>query len=200
MLDVEPLTRLDASCNGVEMSPEEFDACDDWDELYRYELIRGVVIVSPIPLEGEVDPNEELGHWLRTYQEQNKDGKTLNSTLPERYVYLPNGSRRKADRVIWAGLGRKPKPKKDAPTIIVEFVSVSKRDHLRDYVHKRREYLSIGVKEYWIINRFRGDMTVFRSEGDLTIKRDATYRIDLLPGFELPLAKLLNIADEWKDE
>jgi Uma2 family endonuclease len=198
--EAEPIARLDASCNGLEMSPEEFDAIEDWDEDFQYELIRGVVIVSPIPLEGEVDPNEQLGHWLRTYQEQHPQGKALDRTLPERYVHLPDGSRRKADRVIWAGLGRRPKPKQDPPTIIVEFVSVSKRDHLRDYVHKRRQYLSLGVKEYWIINRFRGDMTVFRPQGDINVKRAQTYRTDLLPGFELPLGKLLSLADEWRDE
>jgi Uma2 family endonuclease len=198
--DIEPVTRLDASSNGLELSPEEFDAIDTWDEDFEYELIRGVVIVNPIPLEGEVDPNMELEYLLRTYQYLHPQGKSLDQSLPERYVYLPDGSRRKADRVLWAGLGRKPRPKKDVPTIVIEFVSVSKRDQLRDYVHKRREYLSIGVKEYWIIDRFRGNMTVFQSAGDLKVQRAEIYRTDVLPGFELPLARLLAVADKWKDE
>jgi Uma2 family endonuclease len=199
-MDAEPMTRLNQSCNGLEMSPEEFDAISDWDAEFQYELIRGVVIVSPIPLEGEIDPNEQLGHLLRTYQEQHAQGKTLDKTLPERYVYLPDGSRRRADRVIWTGLGRKPQPKLDVPSIVVEFVSASKRDHLRDYLYKRREHHALGVKEYWVINRFNPDMTVFRPEGEVRVQRDEIYRTVLLPGFEMPLGQLLAIAEEWTDQ
>src|SRR5437667_7849403 len=82
-----------AESNGMLMTPEEFDAAD-FDELWDYELINGVLIVSPIPLEQEVDPNEELGHLLRNYQEQHPQGSALNKTLPERYIRLRN-SRRK---------------------------------------------------------------------------------------------------------
>ncbi len=49
---------------GVRMTPEEFDAIEDWDENYRYELIHGVLVVSPPPLDAEVGQNEMLGHWL----------------------------------------------------------------------------------------------------------------------------------------
>jgi hypothetical protein len=49
------------------MTPQEFDAATDFDELYSYELIHGVVIVSPPSGVSERDPNEELGHFLRAY-------------------------------------------------------------------------------------------------------------------------------------
>lgn len=61
---------LDATANGIVMTQEEFDAIEDWDDRYRYELVHGVVVVSPIPLEGEADPNEELGRWLRNYRDE----------------------------------------------------------------------------------------------------------------------------------
>src|SRR5438105_4312342 len=54
---------------GTLMTPEEFDAVEEYDEEYRYELIHGVLVVNPIPSEAEVDPNEELGHLLRSYQD-----------------------------------------------------------------------------------------------------------------------------------
>jgi Uma2 family endonuclease len=194
-----PITRIDASFNGTLLSPEEFDAIDDWDEDYEYELIRGVVIVNPIPSDGEVVSVDFLGYLLRDYQ-QRPEGKALDATLPERYVFLPDGSRRKADRVLWVGLGRKPKPKTEVPSIIVEFVSKSHRDYLRDYIDKRGEYLAAGVKEYWVIDRFRGKLTVFKPPNDeVVVQRHETYRTDLLPGFELPLERLLAVADEWKE-
>ena len=48
------------------MTPEEFDAADDFDEHYAYELIHGVLIVSPPPGEAERDPNGELDFLLRS--------------------------------------------------------------------------------------------------------------------------------------
>ena len=52
--------RLGRHSNGMLMTPEEFDAATDFDELYSYELIHGVLIVSPPPGESERDPNGEL--------------------------------------------------------------------------------------------------------------------------------------------
>lgn len=180
------------------MTPREFDHAE-FEDGWRYELINGVLIVSPIPLENEVDPNEELGHWLRTYQESHPEGAALNATLPERLVRT-GANRRRADRLIWAGLGRLPR-RGEKPTIIAEFVSAGKRDRIRDYVEKRAEYMKIGVKEYWIIDRFNRTLTVFsRHRGQAkkqVLKESQTYSSPLLPGFELPLAKLLTIADRW---
>ncbi len=197
--ELPPVTYLDASCNGLELSPAEFDAIDDYDEDYEYELLKGVVIVNPIPLEGEADPNGQLEFLLREYQQRHPQGKAIDLTLAERYVFLTDGSRRKADRVIWAGLGRRPQPKTDIPTIVVEFVSASKRDQQRDYVIKRREYLSLGVKEYWIIDRFRGEMSIFRAGEHAVVKRGEAYAPVLLPGFVLHFDALMSAADRWRD-
>jgi Uma2 family endonuclease len=181
------------------MTPEEFDAIEDYDENYRYELINGVLIVNPMPSVFERDPNEELGHWLRNYQEQHPD--YLDKTIFEQYINTAIG-RRRADRAIWAGLKRAPDPELDVPTIVVEFVSRRKRDQERDYIDKRGEYMAIGVAEYWVIDRFKGTLTVFRRgddgiDGHVFSDREV-YKPSLLPGFELPLGKLLAICDSWK--
>ena len=78
-----------------------------------------------------------------------------------------------------------------------------RRDRERDYEEKRREYLALGVREYWIIDRFDRDMTVYRRQPEslesdkLVIKEHEVYNTSLLPGFELPLARLLKVADDW---
>jgi len=190
--------RLSRRSNGMELTPEDFDAVTDWDPAYRYELIRGVVIVSPIPSEGEASSVDRLGYLLQRYQEDHPNGKSLDMTLPERYVYLHDGSRRRADRVIWAGLGRIPDPVVDPPTIAVEFVSKSRRDRKRDYEVKRAEYREAGVAEYWIVDRFRRTMTVSYADGtDRIVTESETYQTAKLPGFELPLHGLLAAADKW---
>lgn len=194
--------RLRRSSNGMLLTPEEFDAAryDDEDQS-RYELVHGVVIVSPIPGACERDPNEELGHLLRLHKDVHPQGAVLDKTLNEATIYFPN-NRRRADRAIWIGLGRLPNPEIDVPTITIEFVSKRKRDRGRDYEEKRREYLALGVREYWVFDRSRHVLTVFRQPpadpAEVTIEGDRTYQTPLLPGFELPLGRIWRLADEWK--
>ena len=197
----EPDYKFGIESTGILMSPEEFDNADpdDFDRLWDYELINGVLVVSPIPLEQEADPNEELGYFLRRYQKDHPEGKTLDKTLQERYVKCGR-NRRKADRLVWAGLGRLPR-KSETPTIVVEFVSRRKRDRQLDYETKRKEYAKIKVLEYWIIDRFQKHMTVHVLEGSkyrtTTITAKQTFRTKLLPGFELSLARLFELSERW---
>jgi Uma2 family endonuclease len=184
--------------NGIVMTPREFDRAD-FEDGWRYELVNEVLIVSPIPSEQEVDPNEELGRLLRNYQADHPQGHALSSTLPERIVRTGK-NRRRPDRVIWAGLGRLPRPN-ETPTVIAEFVSPGKRNRERDYEQKRDEYLAIQVKEYWIIDRFQRIMTVFSKRAG-KIKKSIVhegqqYQTPLSPGFSLDLARLLAVADRW---
>src|SRR5439155_11515164 len=108
-------------------------------------------------------------------------------------------SRRPADRVIWTGLGRLPNWKKPRPTGSSEFVSARRRDRDRDYIDKRRDYMALKIKEYWIIDRFRRTMTVIRygprRPQVLLIGEKEVCTTPLLPGFKLPLARLLAVAD-----
>lgn len=190
--------QLGPDANGMLLSPEEFDAAEG-ERGWRYELIRGVLIVTPAPLEEERDPNEELGFLLRLYREQHPAGESLDKTLPEHDIQVGE-DRRRADRVIWAGLGRRPK-RGEVPAIAIEFVSSGKRSRTRDYIEKRDEYLRIGIQEYWIIDRFQRTMTVHLkhdSAGETKLLHESeTYATPLLPGFQLPLARLFALADAW---
>jgi Uma2 family endonuclease len=192
--------QLDRWSNGMLMTPEEFDAVTEYDEQYVYELIHGVLIVSPIPGAEERGPNEALAHWLFLYRDQNPRGSALDATLPEHTLPFRD-NRRRADRAIWCGLGRQPDEETDIPAIVAEFVSKRKRDRVRDYEEKRREYRELGVQEYWVIDRFDRTMTVFKNipgePAEVVVKAEETYRTSLLPGFELPLARLLKVADDW---
>src|SRR5579864_4521424 len=196
-------TRLSLETAGALMTPEEFDAVEDYDENYMYELINGVLVVHAIPLAEETDPNEELGYLLRAYRESHAKGSCLDATIPQQYVRLKK-SRRIADRLLCLGLGRLPNVRRDVATIAVEFVSAGKRSRLRDYIHKKREYMAVGVKEYWIIDRFQRTLTVItKSAGKVVekvISEDRNYRTPLLPGFVLPLAHLLAMADRWAEQ
>jgi Uma2 family endonuclease len=169
---------------------------------WRYELINGVLVVSSTPSLNERDPNQALGRWLLNYQEEHPQGSALDFTIHEHTV-VTGRNRRRADRVIWAGLGRLPR-KDDVPSVVVEFVSAGKRNLLPDYEAKRDEYLTRGVQQYWVIDGFQRTLTVFTRQGRKTRKRafrnDDVSTTDLLPGFELPLARLFALANRWEEE
>lgn len=190
---------LGPDSSGALLTPEEFDAAE-FEEGWRYELIHGVLVVSPAALRKERDPNEELGHWLRRYQQDHPAGAALDATFYEETVVTPT-ERRRADRVIYAGLGRPPR-EAETPSIVVEFVSAGKRNLICDYEEKRDEYLVLGVREYWIIDRFARRLTVYRQTDKgripLVVGEGEVYATPLLPGFELPLDRLLERADLWE--
>ncbi len=192
--------RLGPSSAGIQLSPEEFDALPShrWVRGYRYELVNGVLVVSPFPGDAEVDPNDYLGYLLRSYQENHPQGRSLSSTTPERTV-LSSPNRRRCDRAIWTGLGRPANSERDLPTIVVEFVSERKRDWMRDYVLNRDEYLALGIREYWVIDHIARLLAVHRSSNAgyqmIEIHEGEDYVTDLLPGFVLPLSNLLAKAD-----
>jgi Uma2 family endonuclease len=180
------------------MTAQEFDAADDADDLHVYERINGLLIVRPLPSEGERSQNELLGQLLRGYRDLHPQGPSLDYTLPAHVVHTGD-NRRRADRVIWAGLGRVPNVRRELPTIVIEFVSAGRRSRLRDYEAKRDEYREAGIAEYWVIDRFRRQMTVFRPPAadvsKLVVREGEVYTTPLLPGFELPLSRLLAEAD-----
>ena len=198
VIEVPVNLKLMPELAGIRLSPEEFDAVEECDDRYNYELVHGVLIMAPPPDVGERRPNDRLGYLLQSYQDHHPQGSTLDLTLPEHLIRTPD-SRRRADRVIWTGLGRTPNTRQDQPTIAIEFVSASKRDFQRDYIDKRDEYLRTGIVEYWIIDRFRRRLTAVRGGADpvteIVITEQETYTTPLLPGFVLPLAQLLAVAD-----
>ncbi len=183
---------------GLLLTTAEYDRAT-FQEGWRYELINGVLVVAPTPSRQERGPNQTLGRWLENYQEGHPQGSALDATLPEEEIQTEQ-NRRRVDRAIWAGLGRDPE-EGEIPAIAVEFVSKGKVNQERDYIAKRAEFREIGMKEYWIIDRFRRCLTVYRftSEKDeeLLMPADQTYETPLLPGFVLPLKPLMAIADRW---
>ncbi len=72
----------------------------------------------------------------------------------------------------------------------------------REHIWAARDHREIGITEYWIIDRFRRTLTVYRGTQAApelqVVKEGEVYRTPLSPGFELPLAQLLAVADRWQ--
>jgi hypothetical protein len=77
------------------------------------------------------------------------------------------------------------------PELMFEIVSPEPKDRRRDYVEKKAEYYSIGVREYVVIDRFDRKVSVFTHEPGGYAERVLTgsdvYETPLLPGFRVPL-------------
>ena len=126
---------------------------------------------------------------------------SLDMTIPEEEIETRQGQdRRRVDRAIWAGLGRDPE-EGEMPTIVVEFVSSGKVNQERDYIVKRAEYREIGVRQYWVSDRFRRTLTAYSFGGEKDeeqlIPEGKAFETPLLPGFVLDLKRLLALADRW---
>jgi Uma2 family endonuclease len=84
---------------------------------------------------------------------------------------------------------------KGAPNLVVEILSEATRK--RDETIKRRLYDRFGVTEYWVVDPELDTIRVYRRAGeqyernaDLTVKNGDHLTSPLLPGLELPLAKI----------
>lgn len=197
-IEIAGLRYIGPDSAGLRMTPEEFDAIDEFDANLCYELVDGVVVVNPPPSDAQADPNDILGYFLHHYRFTHVNGSVLSKTSTERYVRVRNG-RRIADRLIWVGFESRPVSNYDTPTIAIEFVSPGKRNHERDYVAKSNEYLDAGVLEYWIFDRFTESMTIHRRSDSgvetTLLDRNAICRTGLLPGFEFPVAAVIDEAN-----
>jgi Uma2 family endonuclease len=72
-----------------------------------------------------------------------------------------------------------------------EVVSPEAKDRRRDYVEKKAEYHSVGVREYVVIDRFQRKVTVFTYDPtgyrESVLEGSDVYETPLLPGFRVAL-------------
>jgi hypothetical protein len=90
MSTTEPLSvpvRRGPHCNGAHMTPAEFDAVEEWDENYRYELINRVLVVTPPAGLGERSLDDELGKFTPVREMARASGPSAGIRLAERPGY-----------------------------------------------------------------------------------------------------------------
>ena len=112
---------------GVLLTPDKFERDHGFTTTdLGTSCIRGVLVVDPVPSgRPKRRPTTSLGAMLRQYLLASiQRVRPLDETSPERYVRTSTG-RRRADRVVWTRLGRRPDPAADIPSIVVEFVFIS---------------------------------------------------------------------------
>ena len=181
---------------GLGLSATEFSAAD-FKEPFIYERVRGrLVVMSPAgPEHRKVSRpfRRELGGYWHSHIE------IVEEVDIEGWVATGPNDDRIADICVYlVGTSMGQTVPHRVPDLIFEFVSQDRADQERDYIAKRKEYHTIGVKEYVIVDRFKNAVLVLTLREDandyeerwLTAKQQ--YTTPLLPGLRVSLVEVFS--------
>ncbi|MCI0685216.1 MAG: Uma2 family endonuclease [Gemmataceae bacterium] len=199
-------TKIGPQHHGRKMSLRAFEFAET-EPGYVYELARGYIVVSEVANYLHAMQIVAIMRPLWRYDAAHPgaihailsgaDCKLLvfdwdSERHPDISVYLtkPRGPR---NRTVW---------RRWIPDLAVEVVSERSRD--RDYVEKRDEYWSLGVKEYWIVDaKLQQVMALRRGRSrwtENTFGPDSALETKLLPGFKLPCRDVLAVVAESSND
>lgn len=128
--------------------PENFD---------RYELVDGVVVVSPSATWGHQRIASEILFQLRQFLEKHSLGEAVSDVdvrLSDTLVLRPDIVFLSTEKAV-----RVTNYVTEAPNLVVEIVSPGAAH--RDLHDKKHDYEAAGVAEYWVIDPHSGEMQFF---------------------------------------
>ncbi len=179
----------ESSYAGLRLTADEyFELPDDGK---RYELVEGVVLMSPSPSLPHQLIAGEILFQLMSHVRTNRSGFVVHETdvslgkgpLGRDLVYRPEIIYFRADRAPHAGTRVHT-----VPDVVVEIVSPGSRS--LDTETKYEDYERAGVKEYWLIDLYPRTMRFYRLEKgqfvEAPLQGDA-YESRAVEGFKLDL-------------
>lgn len=173
---------------------------EDWLQLpndgMRYEVLYGVLYMSPSPSVAHQDAVSELIMLMRQYAKSNNLGLVLTSPIG---VRLPEQSVPVQPDIIFVSKDRLDVVAEDyiegAPDLIVEVLSPSNWHYDRGV--KQEAYRQAGVREYWIVDyRAKTIEVLTLKAGIYTLLSKAgageKARSEVLAGFEVAAERLFS--------
>src|SRR5947209_4426809 len=198
MATLQSKLRIGPADHGRRMSLKRFEPAAV-EETHVYELARGIIVVSEVPAFAHLRQVSAIRRPLMLYQAAYPETiYEILGTMECKLLVWEFESERHPDLAIHLN----PPPVRKGrrmwsrwiPGLVVEVVSRSSVD--RDYIEKREEYWSLGVKEYWIVDAERGQVIVLRRGRNQWIqkvlKRGDALESKLLPGFRLGCADVFD--------
>jgi len=175
--------------SGLRLSADEF--CQLPDDGNRYELIDGVVIMSPSPTNSHQHVALEIASQLRNFATANDVGFVLfesDVVLPPQVgdrgiVYRPEMHFILKSRAV--GISHRTRI---VPDVVLEVVSIDSRG--RDENTKFADYERAGVAEYWLVDPLDEKMRFYRLADRAYTEAPAIgdfYESAVVPGFRLDL-------------
>jgi len=191
----------EAKYNGLRLTADEYSQLED--DGCRYELIDGVVCMTPSPVGvhtfvvGEI--TAQIGAFLRKHPlgrvAVGLDVHVGEGPRGRELVYRPDVLFLRSEHVR-RGMEFVSVP----PDLIVEVVSVTSRR--LDQVTKKADYERFGVAEYWVLDPERDAMCFYRLEAGKYVEvqtEENIFRSVALPGLcsiSLPFEKSSNLRSE----
>jgi Uma2 family endonuclease len=145
-MSAAPRYPRDTGLSGLRMTADEFFALGETAD--HYELIDGVVVMSPSPVPDHGEVLAEVIFQIKTFAQTNRGVRVF----PETDLRLGSGLVYRPDLLVY-GPGRlvgRPEQLDSPPDLIVELLSPSSKS--ADLITKRGDYDAFGVGEYWVID------------------------------------------------
>jgi Uma2 family endonuclease len=172
---------------GLLMRADDFFALGQTPE--RYELINGVVVMSPSPRPKHWKVVEEILFQLREHAR----GSGPLDTYAEIDVFLDDLTVYRPDLCVYARARPSPIPERltAPPDVVLEVLSAGSKP--LDLITKRDAYERFGVREYWTIDPDDGRVRAWTlSHGTYRELNEASDRLRsvALPGLSIDLAAI----------
>ncbi len=176
---------------GLRMTAWEYLALGETAE--RYELIDGVVCMSPAPTPRHQKLIRAILRQLESFVDSNPGFDFFQDSdvvFSPKVVYEPDVSCYRPGRVP-----AMPRQLTEVPDLVIEVLSPGSRAF--DLTTKKDDYERFGVGEYWAIDPADARVRCYKRDGEILIEvpvRGHTLASTGLPGFVLDLVPLRTLA------
>ncbi len=173
--------------HGLRMTAAEYMELEP--DGYRYELIDGLVCISPSPTPRHQEIATIIATLIGSYLLSHRLGRLFHETDLDLSEFVGRYLTYRPDIVFVQGSADVATPGRlTRADLVVEVLSPSTRQ--LDLVTKRADYARAGVREYWLVDPDAGTMTFLRLQGDrfeeVPPQGDA-FASSAVPGFTLNL-------------
>lgn len=195
-----PVTpRREPRYGGLRMTAMEYFGLEE--DGFDYELVNGVVVMSPSPTPRHQFVAGEIYTQLCLFLRDHPAGVALAETdvhlgqspAGDELVYRPDVIFIEAERA--AGMADRIV---GPPDLVVEVVSAGSRRF--DSETKKEDYLRCGVREFWLIDPELDAMTFYRLDAgcyvEAAVSGDA-FSSTVVPGFQLDLPRVRKAFTAW---
>ncbi len=190
----------DGSWQGVRMTAEEFFRLPD--DGRRYELVEGVVLMSPSPTPRHQAVAREILFQIEAHLREHPVGQVFGGTDVRIGKGVHGGDLVYRPDVVFFRTERLPRTPDDRlagpPDLVVEVVSPDSRRYDRET--KRQDYERLGVREYWLVDPLRDQLAFFRLEHGRFVEAapvEGRFASTAVPGFTLDVDRLRAAFRPW---
>ena len=172
----------------VRWTTEDLALLPDTEGIY-YEIIEGDLSITRSPHRQHQQISLKIGKYLDNWSESTGNGVTIISP-----GIIFSDTNNVSPDLVWISSARLAQIEDEsghllgAPELVIEVISAGKQNEDRDKKAKLKLYSNQGVQEYWIVDRFKQQLQVYRRENGILVLTTTLFYNDyitspLLPNF-----------------